>query len=106
MILSFYNKLRRFLCNFYISNRANQTEKNLNKKNSAQPKAYIDELPVRLDAQGKAIYKIILVEEGKKVCGPPSYFLKKRSDILEMLSSHDAFRLGMGYYEEKYLPPE
>ena len=43
----------------------------------SQPVAYIEEYPIAANEDNELIFKIMLIDEGKIVCGSASYFIKK-----------------------------
>lgn len=72
----------------------------------SKPPAYIEEYPVSPNEQGNRIFKIMLVDEKRIVCGTASFFIKNGMEILSRLSTEDTVKIAAAYYEDRFSPPE
>lgn len=71
-----------------------------------QPLAYIAEYPVTANHNNEYIFKILLVEKRKIICGTASHFLQKDHETLSMLNQQDTVRLTIAYYSERFIEQE
>lgn len=72
---------------------------------ASKPKAYIEEYPISFESNDEQIFKIMLSEEGRLLCGTASYFFAKERPTVYQLDPADIVRLTMGYCRERFLTP-
>lgn len=67
-----------------------------------QPHAYIEEYPLYPNKENQYIFKILLIETKKIVCGSASHFIQCDKEVLSMLSKQDIVKISMAYYKERF----
>ena len=67
-----------------------------------QPSAYIEEFPIIANENREFIFKILLLDKKKIVCGSATYFVKENTEILKKLSEKDIVKLAMAYRDERF----
>lgn len=71
-----------------------------------QPLAYIEDYPLSANKNNEYIFKILLLENGKIVCGSASYFMTKGKEVLSLLSQEDIAKIAITSYIERFeVPP-
>ncbi len=74
----------------------------------SQPKAFIEEFPITFNEHNELIFKVLLLDERKLICGSATYFFTINKDILSMLKAKDLVTLTKAYCMENIsaLPDE
>lgn len=67
-----------------------------------QPQACIEEYPLIADKNNQYIFKILLLENRKIVCGSASYFINSDKETLAMLNPADIVKISLAYYKERF----
>ncbi|MDF1760379.1 MAG: hypothetical protein P1U40_07565 [Coxiellaceae bacterium] len=71
-----------------------------------RPIAFIEEFPLTANLHGEYIFKVLLLENKKIICGTAEYFIKQNKQILQLLSREDVMKLTKAYCTEKYVDCE
>ncbi len=90
----------RYLCGLSASDRKQIEVQYL--LEIRQPRAYIEEYPLSPNKNNQFIFKILLIEDKKIVCGSAAYFIEDNQEILSMLRPKDVVKISLEYYLECY----
>ncbi len=67
-----------------------------------RPLAYIESYPLDAPSSERGIFKILLLDQGKIICGSAEYFIKHDRKTLSLLSKDDFARIYLLYQRERF----